>query len=148
MRMPQMRLMFFFYGDGDHRDLHVLTHSFPTRRSSDLTQQALAARGLADLRAAESRAKEAVARLSARLEALEAERTTHERRVRDMENAAVALAADRRREASLAEDARSALDRLEAEKAALSTRLEQARGSTDSLAARVGEAEQIGRAHV
>src|SRR3546814_5992843 len=50
------------------------------------TQQALAARGLADLRAAESRAKEAVARLSARLEALEAERTTHERRVRDMEN--------------------------------------------------------------
>lgn len=106
------------------------------------TQQALAARGLADLRTAESRAKEAVARLSARLEALEAERTTHERRVRDMENAAVALAADRRREASLAEDARSALDRLEAEKAALSTRLEQARGSTDSLAARVGEAER------
>src|SRR3546814_8445835 len=28
--------MFFFYGYGDHRDLHVLTHSFPTRRSSDL----------------------------------------------------------------------------------------------------------------
>src|SRR3546814_8258007 len=26
----------FFYGYGDHRDLHVLTHSFPTRRSSDL----------------------------------------------------------------------------------------------------------------
>src|SRR3546814_6066900 len=25
----------FFYGYGDHRDLHVLTHSFPTRRSSD-----------------------------------------------------------------------------------------------------------------
>src|SRR3546814_11413808 len=25
-----------FYCDGDHRDLHVLTHSFPTRRSSDL----------------------------------------------------------------------------------------------------------------
>src|SRR3546814_7090925 len=23
---------------GDHRDLHVLTHSFPTRRSSDLVQ--------------------------------------------------------------------------------------------------------------
>src|SRR3546814_10817820 len=23
---------------GDHRDLHVLTHSFPTRRSSDLTE--------------------------------------------------------------------------------------------------------------
>src|SRR3546814_8452922 len=29
-------LCFFFYGYGDHRDLHVLTHSFPTRRSSDL----------------------------------------------------------------------------------------------------------------
>src|SRR3546814_18029381 len=26
----------FFYGYGDHRDLHVLTHAFPTRRSSDL----------------------------------------------------------------------------------------------------------------
>src|SRR3546814_15619254 len=26
----------FFEGYGDHRDLHVLTHSFPTRRSSDL----------------------------------------------------------------------------------------------------------------
>src|SRR3546814_1956293 len=29
---------FFFYGYGAHRDLHVLTHSFPTRRSSDLAQ--------------------------------------------------------------------------------------------------------------
>src|SRR3546814_12827631 len=33
-------MMFFFvvflYGCGDHRDLHVLTHSVPTRRSSDL----------------------------------------------------------------------------------------------------------------
>src|SRR3546814_20418780 len=26
-----------FEGDGDHRDLHGLTHSFPTRRSSDLS---------------------------------------------------------------------------------------------------------------
>src|SRR3546814_8405539 len=26
----------FLYCYGDHRDLHVLTHSFPTRRSSDL----------------------------------------------------------------------------------------------------------------
>src|SRR3546814_1605103 len=29
-------LCFFFECYGDHRDLHVLTHSFPTRRSSDL----------------------------------------------------------------------------------------------------------------
>src|SRR3546814_10419363 len=29
-------LSFFFEGYADHRDLHVLTHSFPTRRSSDL----------------------------------------------------------------------------------------------------------------
>src|SRR3546814_5627378 len=29
-------LVVFFYCYGDHRDLHVLTHSFPTRRSSDL----------------------------------------------------------------------------------------------------------------
>src|SRR3546814_1115098 len=32
-----MPYLFFFYGFGDHRDLHVLTHSFPTRRSSDLS---------------------------------------------------------------------------------------------------------------
>src|SRR3546814_17497399 len=31
--------LFFFYGYGDHRDLHVLSHSFPTRRSSDLLGQ-------------------------------------------------------------------------------------------------------------
>src|SRR3546814_17324941 len=31
-----MYLYFFFEWYGDHRDLHVLTHSFPTRRSSDL----------------------------------------------------------------------------------------------------------------
>src|SRR3546814_18102658 len=29
-------LLFFFYCYGDHRYLHVLTHSFPTRRASDL----------------------------------------------------------------------------------------------------------------
>src|SRR3546814_12732551 len=29
-------VFFFFSGYGDHRDLPVLTHSFPTRRSSDL----------------------------------------------------------------------------------------------------------------
>src|SRR3546814_8009966 len=29
-------MFFFFEGSGDHRDLHVLTHSFPPRRSSDL----------------------------------------------------------------------------------------------------------------
>src|SRR3546814_11805026 len=28
----------FFEGYGDHRDLHVRTHSFPTRRSSDLSK--------------------------------------------------------------------------------------------------------------
>ena len=27
--------------DGDHRDLHVAVHSFPTRRSSDLAAHAL-----------------------------------------------------------------------------------------------------------
>src|SRR3546814_1622779 len=32
---------FFFYCYGDHRDLHVLTHSFPTRRSSDLRAASL-----------------------------------------------------------------------------------------------------------
>src|SRR3546814_10032997 len=33
---PSCNLCFFFYCYGDHRDLHVLTHTFPTRRSSDL----------------------------------------------------------------------------------------------------------------
>src|SRR3546814_11508346 len=32
-------MFFFVYRYGDHLDLHVLTHSFPTRRSSDLEQQ-------------------------------------------------------------------------------------------------------------
>src|SRR3546814_1072788 len=32
--------VFFFYCYGDHRELHVLTHSFPTRRSSDLLSSA------------------------------------------------------------------------------------------------------------
>src|SRR3546814_10064097 len=30
--------LFFFYFSGYHRDLHVLTHSFPPRRSSDLRE--------------------------------------------------------------------------------------------------------------
>src|SRR3546814_17577870 len=29
-------MLFFFLLNSDHRDLHVLTHPFPTRRSSDL----------------------------------------------------------------------------------------------------------------
>src|SRR3546814_15290238 len=32
-------LIFFFEWIGDHRELHRLTHSFPTRRSSDLSLQ-------------------------------------------------------------------------------------------------------------
>src|SRR3546814_16812587 len=39
-----MCVLFFFYCYGDHRYLHVLTHSFPTRRSSDLPFQLLARR--------------------------------------------------------------------------------------------------------
>src|SRR3546814_6001808 len=39
-------LFFFFECYGDHLDLHVLTHSFPTRRSSDLTLLPLGAPGL------------------------------------------------------------------------------------------------------
>src|SRR3546814_15243028 len=35
----------FFSGVGDHRNLHLLTHSFPTRRSSDLTTLEAGARG-------------------------------------------------------------------------------------------------------
>src|SRR3546814_15124819 len=34
-----MVLYFFFSRYGDHRDLHVLTLSFPTRRSSDLVER-------------------------------------------------------------------------------------------------------------
>src|SRR3546814_20835586 len=34
--MSRLYLCLFFEGYGGHRDLHVLTHSFPTRRSSDL----------------------------------------------------------------------------------------------------------------
>src|SRR3546814_5557069 len=35
-----MSCLFFFERYGDHRDLHVLTHSCPTRRSSDLLIEA------------------------------------------------------------------------------------------------------------
>src|SRR3546814_6181170 len=38
-------LVFFFECYGDHRDLHVLTHSFPTRRSSDLVRLLSVKRG-------------------------------------------------------------------------------------------------------
>src|SRR3546814_5588278 len=40
-------LLFFLERYGDHRDLHVLTHSFPTRRSSDLAEGA-AQRGVGE----------------------------------------------------------------------------------------------------
>src|SRR3546814_20873081 len=36
VRENYIYLSLFFERYGDHRDLHVLTHSFPTRRSSDL----------------------------------------------------------------------------------------------------------------
>src|SRR3546814_3736442 len=36
---------YFFKGYGDHRELHVLTHSFPTRRCSDLRGMALSVFG-------------------------------------------------------------------------------------------------------
>src|SRR3546814_11971144 len=39
--------VFVFYWYGDHRDLHVLIHSFPTRRSSDLVESARLSRHLA-----------------------------------------------------------------------------------------------------
>src|SRR3546814_8301469 len=38
----------FFSCYGDHRDLHVLTHSFPTRRSSDLNVNPIGPRGVYD----------------------------------------------------------------------------------------------------
>src|SRR3546814_17791034 len=34
-------IIFFFKRYGNHRELHVLTHSFPTRRSSDLSDAAI-----------------------------------------------------------------------------------------------------------
>src|SRR3546814_14203772 len=34
-----MPVYFFFYVNGDHRNIHVLTHSFPTRRASDLPEK-------------------------------------------------------------------------------------------------------------
>src|SRR3546814_12575675 len=33
--------VYFLYDNGHHRDLHVRTHSFPPRRSSDLARQAI-----------------------------------------------------------------------------------------------------------
>src|SRR3546814_6941533 len=42
--IPLLSLFFSLYGD--HRDLHVLTHSFPTRRSSDLSCRSIIYKGL------------------------------------------------------------------------------------------------------
>src|SRR3546814_9925781 len=36
-------VLFFFEGSGAHRDLHVLAHAFPTRRSSDRNRTACSA---------------------------------------------------------------------------------------------------------
>src|SRR3546814_14912134 len=47
----------FFNGYGDHRDLHVLTHSFPTRRSSDLLAIRSATKVTADVLAAATNLK-------------------------------------------------------------------------------------------
>src|SRR3546814_16376922 len=52
--------MCIFKRSGDHLDLHVLTHSFPTRRSSDLNNQAAmeaADKDLKRLKAMEETAK-------------------------------------------------------------------------------------------
>src|SRR3546814_10895375 len=46
-------MFFFFYWYADHRELHVLTHSFPTRRSSDLQIEAGAISGIARQRSLE-----------------------------------------------------------------------------------------------
>ena len=110
--------------------------------SNAAAAQTRAAHALADVRGESARAREAVARLAARTEALEAERTAHERRVRELEAAVVALSADRQREASLARDAKAALSRLDSEKEALVIRLAGARASTGDLQARVTGAER------
>src|SRR3546814_15805303 len=47
----------FFEGYGDHRDLHVLTHSCPTRRSSDLLPRQSALKTSANQRLALSGAR-------------------------------------------------------------------------------------------
>src|SRR3546814_16375976 len=45
-----MLYFFVFEGCGDHRHLHVLTHSFPTRRSSDLHRVIPAAAAILSLK--------------------------------------------------------------------------------------------------
>src|SRR3546814_19966551 len=40
--------LFFYYRYGDHRDLHVLTHPVPTRRSSDLLEPSAGSVAIAD----------------------------------------------------------------------------------------------------
>src|SRR3546814_15939866 len=48
--------LLFFECYGDHRDLHVLTHSFPTRRSSDLSPHRNAPTAMPPVSADECRA--------------------------------------------------------------------------------------------
>src|SRR3546814_5506334 len=54
-----MIMIVFYYGIVDLRVLHVLTHSFPTRRSSDLTLAGLAAVAIGDRDEARRQRREA-----------------------------------------------------------------------------------------
>src|SRR3546814_20630811 len=88
--MREVRFIFFFKGYVAHRDLHVLTHSSPTRRSSDLLEKAqlderrrqrLAGPGaisqqeMSDAQTATRVAQAAVSQARSRIAAAEAART-------------------------------------------------------------------------
>ena len=104
--------------------------------------QTAAQTALAGYRAQEQRARDEMARIMAEVEALEAERARHERRIAELAQAHAALERDREREGSLAGDAAAAIERLEGERRDLETRLAQSEESLARLGARVEAAER------
>src|SRR3546814_9704142 len=57
---------------GDHRDLHVLTHSFPTRRASDLKARPMSSKSIAK-EAQDIELASRMIRLGARIQVLQEE---------------------------------------------------------------------------
>src|SRR3546814_6772259 len=68
--------LFFFYCHGAHRDLHALTHSFPTRRSSDLRAAPAPARCCARRHAPASRRPRRISRTPGRCRGRSEEHTS------------------------------------------------------------------------
>ncbi len=104
-------------------------------------RQEAAARSLADLRTADSVARDALGRILGEVEALEGERARHAARTVELDAAAAVLERDRERESQLAGDAAAALARLTEERTGIDAQAVGIRHTLSSLGTRLAEAE-------